>query len=143
MSIRRNRKAVILAVKTNELALAAPLVVAHRLTRMALAGRTPSRRDYREFTRMGTEKVAAFQESWNAMISQSIRMQQDIVASMWRSFLFPWLNCAAFATLPKIDLPHATLRVLSSGMAPVHRRAVANAKRLLLHKRRRTGHSTR
>ena len=129
MSIRRNRKVVSFGIKATELAVATPLVVAHRLTRMALAGAAPSRRDHLEFTLMGTEKVAAFYESWNAMFSQSIRMQQEIVTSIWHSFWSPWLNTRSPA-VPQISVPHAALRVLSRGMAPVHRRAVANAKRL-------------
>ena len=130
MSTRRHRNVATLSVKAAELGLAAPLVVAHRLTRMALAGRTPGMRDQREFTLMSTEKIAAFYESWNAMVSQTIRIQQDIAASAWRSLWLYWLSAASRAARPKIDLPHAALRVLSSGMAPVHRRAVANAKRL-------------
>ena len=130
MSIRRNRNVAALARKAAELGVAAPLVIAHRLTRMALAGHTPSIRDQREFTLMSREKTAAFYESWNAMFSQSIRIQQEITASIWRSLWLYWLNSTSSAVLPKIDLPHATLRVLSKGMAPVHRRAVANAKRL-------------
>ena len=130
MSTRRNRTAASLTVKAAELGLAAPLVVAHRLTRLALAGRTPSIRDQREFALMSTEKVAAFYESWIAMVEQSIRIQQDIAASAWRSLWLYWLNATSSAARPKIDLPHAALRVLSSGMTPVHRRAVANAKRL-------------
>ena len=130
MSTRRNRNVKTLTVKAAELGLAAPLVVAHRLTRMALAGRTPSIRDQREFTRMSTEKVAAFYESWNAMVIQSLQIQQDIAASAWRSLWPYWLTSTSSAAWRKIDLPHAALRVLSSGMTPVHRRAVANARRL-------------
>ena len=130
MSIRRNRNVAALTRKTAELGVAAPLVIAHRLTRLALAGHAPSIRDRREFTLMSSEKTAAFYESWNAMFSQSIRIQQEITASIWRSLWLYWLNTTSSAVLPKIDLPHATLRVLSKGMAPVHRRAVANAKRL-------------
>ena len=88
MSIRRNHNVAALARKAAELGVAAPLVIAHRLTRMALAGNTPSIRDQREFTLMSSEKTAAFYESWNAMFSQSIRIQQEITASIWRSL---WL----------------------------------------------------
>jgi hypothetical protein len=130
VSIRRNRNVAALTRKAVELGVAAPLVIAHRLTRMALAGHTPSVRDRREFTLMSSEKTAAFYESWSAMFTQSIRIQQEITASMWRSLWLYWLNTTSSAVLPKIDLPYATLRVLSKGMAPVHRRAVANAKRL-------------
>jgi hypothetical protein len=130
MSLRRNRKAATLAIQATELAVAAPLVVAHRLSRLALAGRLPARRDHKELTLMGAEKAAAFHESWNAMLIQSIRIQQDFAASMWRLFWLSWLSGGAFSALPKIDLPDAALRVVAKGMAPVHRRVVANAKRL-------------
>jgi hypothetical protein len=130
VSIRRNRNVATLTRKAADLGVAAPLVIAHRLTRMALAGRPASLRDQHEFSRTGAEKVAAFYESWNAMFSQSIQIQQDIAASIWRSFWLCWLNTTSSSVLPKIDLPYATLRVLSKGMAPMHRRAVANAKRL-------------
>jgi hypothetical protein len=129
MSIRRNRKAADLGVQVAELLLAAPFVAAHRLSRLALAGRTPSRRDRREFALMGAEKAAAFCESWNAMLSHSLRIQQEIAAAMWRSYWLTWLN-AGTRWMPPIDLPHIALRVMSKGMAPVHRRAVANARRL-------------
>ena len=130
MSIRRNRNVAALTRKAVELGVAAPLVIAHRLTRMALAGHTPSVRDRREFTLMSSEKTAAFYESWNAMFIQSIRIQQEITASIWRSLWHYWLNTTSSAAMPKIDLPYASLRILSKGMAPVHRRAVANARRL-------------
>jgi hypothetical protein len=107
VSIRRNRKAATLAIKASELGVAAPLVVAHRLTRMALAGSAPSARDRREFTRMSTEKVAAFSEAWRATFTQAIRIQQDIAVSTWRSFWFPWLSARPHAALPKVDLAFA------------------------------------
>jgi hypothetical protein len=44
---------------------------------------------------------------------------------MWRSLWHYWLNTTSSAAMPKIDLPYASLRILSKGMAPVHRRAVA------------------
>jgi len=50
---------------------------------------------------MWAEKTEAFYESWNAMMLE-----------MWRA------NVAT------------SLRVLGAGLAPVHRRAAANAKRL-------------
>src|SRR2546427_799414 len=52
-------------------------LVAHRLTRMAMAGANPSARDRREFTRMVSEKQTAFQQSWAAMGMQSMVASQD------------------------------------------------------------------
>jgi hypothetical protein len=75
MNRRRTRN---LTTQMSELALAAPQVVVHRLTRMALSGAQPSARDQREFALMSKEKQAAFQESWMAMGMQAWRVQQQM-----------------------------------------------------------------
>ena len=91
------------------LAWAVPEVVFHRTARMWLAGPTPSRRDRAELHRMSAEKIAAFYESWNAMTLEIIRANARLTMScLW----WPW--SAVFA----------------AGLAPIRRRAVANAKRL-------------
>lgn len=119
-----------LATQTAELALAAPQVVAHRLTRMALAGHTPNARDRKEFQQMGAEKVAAFQESWMAMYLQAWRVQQQMMATAMQSFWMPWSRMGGSSTNALEQWQKATIGILGQGMAPVHRRAVANAKRL-------------
>ncbi len=123
MSQRVRRK---LARQTLGLSMAVPQVVAHRVGRMAAAGATPSARDRREFVRMGAEKVAAFYESWAAMGLAALHAQQ----SLWRAVLgAPWLGVAG--RLPSsAALADQTLRILAQGLAPVHRRAVGNARRL-------------
>ena len=63
MANRKNPRAALVARQATDLAVAAPQVVAHRLTRMAMAGANPSARDRREFTRMVSEKQTAFQQS--------------------------------------------------------------------------------
>ena len=55
MANRKNPRAALVARQATDLAVAAPQVVAHRLTRMAMAGANPSARDRREFTRMVSE----------------------------------------------------------------------------------------
>lgn len=127
---RRKLPHTTLALKVAELALAAPQVVAHRTARMAAAGARPSARDKKEFTRMVAEKQAAFFESWGAMASQAVAAQQALALSAWKGW---W-------TLPAQASPHgqawarqlqgAALGVLGEGLKPVHRKAVANAKRL-------------
>jgi hypothetical protein len=111
-----------IARQTLGLALAVPQVVTHRIGRMAAAGAKPSARDRREFALMGAEKVAAFWESWAAMGWAAMQAQQ----ALWRSMMLaPW------GGLPtKQALAGQALRVLNHGLAPVHRRAVGNAKRL-------------
>jgi hypothetical protein len=135
MAARRNRNAKSIATKTAGLAFAAPQVVAHRLARMATSGPTLSARDRKEFQLMGTEKVAAFMESWNAMALQSIRANQALAAGFFRCFWSPWAIVNPSARTAA-QLQNAVLGVLSKGIAPVHRKATANARRLARTKRR-------
>lgn len=102
-----------------ELALAAPQVVAHRTARMASAGLSPSKRDRAEFARMGAEKVAAFHESWWAMWTACWALPVRFAMSLSP----PGATLAAAAS-------NAALLVAASGLAPIHRRAVSNARRL-------------
>jgi hypothetical protein len=125
MPSRRRRKSSSLIVKATELAFAVPQVVAHRVTRMALAGTSPTARDQREFRQMGAEKVAAFTESWNAMATQAFRANYVLATSLWRS----WLTGKP-SQIRGSQLRNAAVGVLGKGISPVHRRAVANAKRL-------------
>jgi len=78
---------------------------------------------------MGAEKMTAFAESWNAMTIRALRANWEAVASFWRSY---WMFCLTGKISPstRSHLHNAVYRVLNSGIGPVHRRAVANAKRL-------------
>jgi len=127
MPFRHKRNIMPLIVKAAELGFAAPQVVAHRVTRMAMAGVSPTARDRNEFRRMGTEKIAAFMESWSAMAMETLRANQALTASFWSWIWLPWLDRKPCTTS---HLHNAALGVLGKGIAPVHRRAVANAKRL-------------
>ena len=130
MPYRRRRKAEhFFAQQSIELALAAPQVWAHRMTRLMQAGHAPSRRDRQEFHLMGAEKVAAFYESWNAMFVEMFRQ------SLKLAFIpaFSWWTWPAPGRVPRLRsgrARRAAAIVLSRGLAPVHRRAVANATRL-------------
>jgi hypothetical protein len=134
MKSSSHRKASRLGTQATELMLAAPQVVAHRLGRMAVAGHRPSAKDQREFHRMGTEKLAAFGEAWQAMTLQMLKSNQQLAAAMMRSW---WPAAAVRGGKPTAPLAqaaaqwqHAPLDVLDKGIRPVHRRAGANAKRL-------------
>ncbi len=111
----RRRSNATLYRKSAELAIAAPQVVAHRLARMAMAGPQPSARDRREFQAMGQEKLLAFWQSWFAMGWAVTRAWQE-----------GWLALLRGAQVPAWDGAH----VLAQGLAPVHRKARANARRL-------------
>ena len=125
MNPSSRRKASRLGRQAAELMLAAPQVVAHRVGRMALAGPKPSARDRLEFQRMGAEKLAAFGVAWQAMGLQMLKSQQQVAASMLR-------GSTGKAPLPQAAAAcqQALLDILSQGLRPVHRRAVANARRL-------------
>jgi hypothetical protein len=127
----RRRRSPSLSVKTAELALAVPQVVAHRLLRMAQAGPHLSARDRKEFARMVAEKHSAFGESWNAMALQTLQSQRAFAAALGLAAA-PVRSTRGrpAATALAAQFQEATLAVLGKGLAPVHRRAVANAKRL-------------
>ena len=126
----RKRRSKSLVIQAAEVAVAAPQVVTHRLARMALAGPNPSPGDRREFARMGTEKIAAFYESWNAMFAQALRVQQHAWESSLRAMWFPWVHNPLEAARQVQQFQSAALGILGKGMAPVRKRAVGNAKRL-------------
>lgn len=111
----KRRRSTGLARQATELAIAVPQVVGHRLTRLALAGPWPNARDRREFHTMGQEKLHAFWQSWFAMGWAMLEAGQQA-----------WIAMLQGARVPLIDVHH----VLARGMAPVHRKATANARRL-------------
>ncbi|NTW17495.1 MAG: hypothetical protein HGA41_08580 [Syntrophaceae bacterium] len=79
---------------------------------------------------MGAEKTSAFIESWNAMTMQALRANQALAASFLRSFWSPLLKGRPSANMVAAKLRNAAFGVLGKGIAPVHRKALANAKRL-------------
>jgi len=131
MPARRRRPPASLSAKTAELALAVPQVVAHRLLRMAQAGPHLSARDRKEFARMIAEKNSAFGESWNAMALQALQSQRTFAAALALAATpAPSTRASPAAQTLAAHLQQAALAVIGKGLAPVHRRAVANAKRL-------------
>lgn len=123
------------ARQTLELSLAAPQVVAQRVARMAAAGAggTLSARDRREFSRMGAEKLEAFQESWMAMGVQLWRTQLTFAQAWTNGMARLWLSGAPLGRWPAVvTLPwaQASAQMAGAALAPVHGRAVSNARRL-------------
>lgn len=132
---RRRNASARLATDALELSVAAPQVVAARVARMAAAGATPSARDRAEFARMGTEKVAAFQASWLAMWTEAWRSQAALAQAWLAAVTFP---LSSQRQRNAVDATaKATTRVLSAGLAPVHAKAVGNAKRLSRARKRK------
>jgi hypothetical protein len=89
-----------------QFALAVPMVMSHRMGRMMRAPYSAA--DQAEFARMVTEKMVAFNAAWIAMSVEAMRVQQRFLLAWWR----------------------ASPGIFSKGMAPVQRRAIANARRL-------------
>jgi hypothetical protein len=118
------------ATQAVELAFSAPQVIAHRVSRIMLAGANPSSQDRHEFRLMGVEKLAAFNESWTAMAVQSFVAQQQFAASLWRTWVRMCFGGTPSLSQHSSQWQSAALALIAEGMAPVHRRAVANAKRL-------------
>lgn len=130
MPRRRRRKSRSLAAQTFELGIAAPQVIAHRLARMATAGASPSARDSAEFHRMGIEKIVAANEAWTAMAAQTFLENQKFALTLMQSLWFPWMRRTPTVKSVSRQLNRTAARVAGTGMAPIRRRAVANAKRL-------------
>lgn len=111
-----------LAWRTGEMWLASSQVIPIRLARMAAAGPNPGQRDRREFHKMGAEKLQAAGESVFAVALAMQQAQLQFWARCWQGWLTPMQRGVA---------PHVQLaRLASAALAPVHRAATANARRL-------------
>jgi hypothetical protein len=107
---------------------AVPFVVNHRLTRIATAGVRPSEVDQQEFTAMGMEKLAALQESVQAMVLASLDASQKLATAYTHWAQAPWsMRSPQTAWTLMTDTP---LVVISAGLSPVSERAGDNARRL-------------
>ncbi len=141
-----------LAWKVGEMSMASAQVIAHRTTRMALAGPNPDARDQREFTRMGQEKIDAATESAQAMGLQLLNMNLRFGAQVFRHMVTggaammslatsrdagqfvtrqaKLAQAAAQSAATAAQLSHSTIRLAAHGLKPIHARATANARRL-------------
>jgi hypothetical protein len=123
--------AAVLATQAMELGFAVPQVVAHRMMRMAIAGSRPSADDWNEFWLMGAEKLVAYSESCNAMLLELLRANAAFALSFGPAW---WLRLPFSAHSARArtrrHVERTALAALAKGIAPIHRRAVANARRL-------------
>ena len=78
---------------------------------------------------MGAEKAAAFAESWNAMATQALQANPTLALSFLRAFWSPASARSSAASATR-QVGRAVTGIVQKGLAPVHRCAVANAKRL-------------
>jgi hypothetical protein len=145
---RRNSSNTRSVTKMVELAVAAPQVIAARSARMLAAGANPGAADRMEFSKMCSEKGAAFWESLFAMGMHMVRMNQEYARSAamqwWRLWTtpwwlssIPWKTPSSRSVVPAVTLlpsekqrKRAVSRLVDAGLAPIHKRATANARRL-------------
>ena len=112
-----------------ELAVAVPQVVAHRATRMALAGPFMSEPDRLEFQRMMCEKQATFAQSYWEMGLQMFRVNLQLSSTVFGALFCPSLTAPTVASV-MAQARHGFGAVIGKGLTPLHRTAVSNARRL-------------
>jgi hypothetical protein len=143
-----------LGVKAIEMSTAAAQVIAIRTTRMARHGLHPDAADRREMTLMGAEKVDAFARAGQALAQGALPLMAGVAGQALRTgmdLLVASTQLAASRSIPQ-TMAHqrkladtlmrgapaahqgaasqATARLAHRALAPVHRKATANAKRL-------------
>ena len=85
---------------------------------------------------MGLEKMAAANEAWIAMAAQIFLENQKFALRSMQSLWFPWMHPTPTIKSVSRQWNRTAAAVLGQGMAPIRRRAVANAARLGRIKRR-------
>ena len=143
-----------LGMKAMQISTAAAQVIAIRTTRMAVAGMHPTAADKREMTRMGSEKVDAFSRAGHALATGTLPLVAGMAGGVLRTTLDLFnasAHLAASRTIPQTmarqreladtlmrssptaqhgAASNASARLAHRALAPVHRTATANAKRL-------------
>jgi hypothetical protein len=117
-----------------ELSMAAPQVIAHRVARIARAGARPTAADRKEILRMSSEKMVSFYQGWSALWMHAFVAQVQFATAMSASALGGSGGKRNSLGRPFAELPAVMARILSAGIAPIHTRAVANARRLARRK---------
>jgi hypothetical protein len=79
---------------------------------------------------MVSEKQVAFAEAYWQMALQMYRLNQQFAGIAIRAFWAPHSLNASWAASAAIQAHTAAMTVLDKGLAPMHRTAVSNAKRL-------------
>lgn len=103
-----------------------PGIVCRRLMRLALAGAVPSRYERTELSRMSSEKWQAASQSAVAMTAFAVRQQMAMAQSFMHAMWAPWTGMSHSS----IPVANPVAGMLSAGLAPYHRIATANARRL-------------
>jgi len=141
-----------LALTGSEMLVASAEVITRRVHRMAVSDPIPSVEDQREFTLMGQEKVEAGAESLMAMGAYLFDIHHEVSTQALTHMMDLSQNMTALMTsqtasealthqarladsltrgaMQAADLSGKAAVLTERGLKPVHRRAVANARRL-------------
>jgi hypothetical protein len=143
-----------LGVKAMQMSAAAAQVIAIRTTRMAAHGLNPNAAERREMRLMGAEKVDAFSRAGQALATGALPLVAGMAGQAMRANLDLFnasAQLAASRTIPQTMARQrkladtlmrsapaaqhgaaatATAQLAHRALAPVHRKATANAKRL-------------
>ena len=125
--MKRIDETVRLGRQVTEINAVVPGIVSRRLMQLAWAGAAPSRSDHTEMSRMSSEKWQAASQSAIAMTAFAMQQQMAMAQSFWQAVWSPWMGLPV-ARGPAVSNPVAAM--LSAGIAPYHRIATANARRL-------------
>lgn len=122
MNTPRRRRATSTSHRLLELGMLAPAIAGSRLARMALEGASPSARGRSELFAMVLEKQVAFAQAWSAVWTETARMQMQFGAA--------WMSSVPTAAQTARIADAGLRRIAAKALAPVHRKVVANARRL-------------
>jgi hypothetical protein len=75
------------------------------------------------------EKQAAYVQASSEMALQMFRINLELGSAMFRAFSMPWHRVPS-AAVTFSQTQQAVMAVLAGGLAPFHRTAVSNARRL-------------
>jgi hypothetical protein len=141
-------------LKMMQMSAASAQVIALRTTRMASHGLNPNAADRREMHLMGAEKVDAFTRAGTALAAGAMPLLAGMAMQAWRTsfdLLAASSRLAASTTIPQTMTRQRRLadtlvrgaagaghgatsaagaRLAHRALAPVHRKATANARRL-------------
>jgi len=79
---------------------------------------------------MVVEKQVAFAQAWTEMIMRAAMSGPSLYLAAMQAWSAPWTPARSMGKPFLAQWQSATLGVLNAGMAPVRKKAVANARRL-------------
>lgn len=124
--MKRIDKTLRLGRQVAEINAVVPGIVSHRLMRLAWAGVVPSRSDRTELSRMSSEKWQAASQSAVAMTAFAMQQQMAMAQSFMHAMWAPWMGMSHSS----IPVTNPVAAMFSAGLAPYHRIATTNARRL-------------